>query len=339
MDSFGKDFTVTIFGESHGPCIGVVIDGVQSGISLKESDFTLDLARRAPHQKGTTARQEEDRVNILSGVYEGHTTGAPLTLTIDNRDTRSSDYSFNLESGQNSHIKGTPRPGHSDYTAAIKFNGFNDPRGGGMFSGRITAAIVAAGVVAKKMLPEISISAKILQIGGCKDPQSWEALIDEATKTGDSLGGIVQCECKGLPAGWGEPFWDSVESLISHAIFAIPGVRGIEFGDGFAAAAMKGSLHNDPIGENGPLKNGSGGVNGGISNGAPIVFRVAFKPTSSIAKAQETFNFSKGEVDTLQIKGRHDVCFAQRCPVIVEAMSAIVLADLSRRVKYPTCLP
>ena len=229
-----------------------------------------------------------------------------------------------------------PRPGHADLTAALKWDDCQDPRGGGHFSGRLTLPIVAAGVVAKKILADAtilddtpcdSINARIVELGGRSD--SWQEAIDKAMEEGDSLGAVVECEVPQIDPGYGEPFWDSVEAVISHAIFSIPGVRGIEFGDGFAAAAMKGSEHNDPIGPDGrPLKNGAGGINGGITNGAPITFRVAFKPTSSISRPQQTFNFATGEMDTLQVKGRHDVCFALRTPVIVEAMTAIALADL-----------
>ena len=221
-----------------------------------------------------------------------------------------------------------PRPGHADFTANVKYGGFQDPRGGGHFSGRLTLPVVAAGVVAKKVLEDIEIKAELVEVGGCADSGRWPELLAAAAAEGDSLGGVVQCTATGLPIGLGEPFFDSVESLISHAVFSIPGVRGIEFGDGFAASRMKGSEHNDPFGPDGPVKNGAGGVNGGITNGAPLVFRVAFKPTSSIAKAQRTWNFAEEKEDTLRIKGRHDVCFALRTPVIVEAMTAIVLADL-----------
>ena len=237
-----------------------------------------------------------------------------------------------------------PRPGHADLTAALKWDDCQDPRGSGHFSGRLTLPVVAAGVVAKKILadatildeaPVNAISARIVEIGG-KDlstslemTKEIEAVLDAAIKEGDSVGAVVECVVPDVDPGYGEPFWDSVEAVIAHAIFSIPGVRGVEFGDGFKAAAMKGSEHNDPIGPDGrPLKNGAGGANGGITNGAPIVFRVAFKPTSSISKPQRTFNFATGEMDTLEVKGRHDVCYALRTPVVVEAMTAIALADL-----------
>lgn len=319
MNTFGRIFRVGIFGESHGEMIGVTLDGVPEGIELSAQDFATDIARRAPGAAGTTARKESDEPQIVSGVFDGHTTGSPLTILFRNDNTRSSDYS---------QFDAMPRPGHADYVAAVKWDWANDPRGGGHFSGRITLPVVAAGVVAKKILEGIDIHAELIEIGGCKDSSQWESLIAEAASDGDSLGGIIECRVTGAPIGLGEPFWDSVESLVSHAIFSIPGVRGIEFGDGFASSAMRGSQHNDPFGPEGPLKNGSGGINGGITNGAPIVFRVAVKPTASIYKPQQTYNFKTQKMDTLQIKGRHDVCFARRTPVIVEAMTAIVLADL-----------
>ncbi len=322
MNTFGNIFKVSIFGESHGPKIGIVLDGVPHGISLCEEDFAADIARRAPGAAGTTPRKEADCVEILSGVFAGKTTGAPIALNFANGNTRSGDYSEFLAK---------PRPGHADRVAAIKWDGCNDPRGGGHFSGRITLPIVAAGVIAKKIMQGVSFKAELIEIGGCADSSLWQQMLREAAAEGDSLGGVVECRVEGLDAGLGEPFFDSVESLVSHAVFAIPGVRGIEFGDGFRAAAMKGSEHNDPITADGVSKNGAGGVNGGITNGAPLVFRVAFKPTASIAREQTTWNFEEGRMDSLKVKGRHDVCFALRTPVIVEAMAAIVLADLKLR--------
>ena len=329
MNTFGRKFRVSIFGESHGELIGVVLDGVQPGIELSEDDFVQDLARRKSGAKGTTPRIEEDRPVLVSGVYEGCTTGAPLTIVFRNMNTQSSDYS---------QFSAMPRPGHADLTAALKWDDYQDPRGSGHFSGRLTLPIVAAGVVAKKMLysltildetPAKEVNARLVELGGSSDEQTWQEAVDKAMEEGDSLGAVVECTVPEIDPGYGEPFWDSVESTIAHAIFSIPGVRGLEFGDGFQAARMKGSEHNDPIGADGrPLKNGAGGVNGGITNGAPLTFRVAFKPTSSIRKAQQTFNFQTGEMDTLEIKGRHDACFALRTPVVVEAMTAIALADL-----------
>ena len=329
MNTFGRKFRVSIFGESHGELIGVVLDSVQPGIELSEEDFVQDLVRRKSGAKGTTPRIEEDRPVLVSGVYEGCTTGAPLTIVFRNMNTKSSDYS---------QFAAMPRPGHADLTAALKWDDYQDPRGSGHFSGRLTLPIVAAGVVAKKMLysltildetPAKEVNARLVELGGSSDEQTWQEAIEKAMEEGDSLGAVVECTVPEIDPGYGEPFWDSVESTIAHAIFSIPGVRGLEFGDGFQAAGMKGSEHNDPIGADGrPLKNGAGGVNGGITNGAPLTFRVAFKPTSSIRKAQQTFNFQTGEMDTLEIKGRHDACFALRTPVVVEAMTAIALADL-----------
>ena len=349
MNSFGRKFRVSIFGESHGELIGVVLDGVPAGLELSEQDFEQDILRRKSGAKGTTPRLEDDKPQIVSGVFEGHTTGAPLTIVFKNNNTHSSDYE---------QFAAMPRPGHADLTAAIKWDDCQDPRGSGHFSGRLTLPIVAAGVVAKKVLADATIlddapvnevNARIVEIGGVDFSTSLEMtkgalemtgeplemtgeaqkVLEQAIKDGDSIGAVVECVVPAIDLGYGEPFWDSVESVISHAIFSIPGVRGIEFGDGFKAASMRGSEHNDPIGPDGrPLKNGAGGVNGGITNGAPIVFRVAFKPTSSISRPQQTFNFQTGEMDTLAVKGRHDACFALRTPVIVEAMTAIALADL-----------
>lgn len=326
MNTFGRIFRVSIFGESHGEAIGVVLDGVTPGIKLSQEDFMADILRRKSGACGTTPRIEADTPEILSGVYEGFTTGAPLAIIFRNGNTRSKDYS---------QFKDVPRPGHADHTAAVKWVGFNDPRGGGHFSGRLTLPIVAAGVVAKKMVG-VNINAELIEVGGvakADTPDGWQSVLENAIKEHDSVGGIVECRTGALPEGLGEPFFDSVESLISHAIYAIPGVRGIEFGDGFKAARMKGSEHNDPFCDPtvpaAERKNGAGGANGGITNGAPIVFRVAFKPTSSIGKAQQTWDFASYSMTTLKVPGRHDTCFALRTPVIVEAMAAIVLADLS----------
>ncbi len=316
---------MSIFGESHGRFIGTVIDGVPAGLPLSEQDFQEDIQRRKSGSRGTTPRIEDDRPEIISGVFGGKTTGAPLAVIFKNNNTRSSDYEI---------FKVMPRPGHADFAAGVKWNNFNDPRGGGHFSGRLTLPVVAAGVVAKKALGDICINARLVEVGGIPSgDDKWRDALDKAIEEGDSLGGIVECSVEGVPAGVGEPFFDSVESVVSHAVFSIPGVRGIEFGDGFQAARMKGSEHNDPIvSDTGRcMKNGAGGINGGLTNGNTIVFRVAFKPTSSIRKAQSTFDFSTGQMGTLEIPGRHDVCFALRTPVVVEAMAAVAIADLALR--------
>lgn len=320
MNTFGNKFRVSIFGASHGDLVGLLLDGFPSGIELSEEDFAADIARRAPHGAFTTARHEDDIPHIMSGVYEGRSTGAPICILFYNKDQHSSDYSA---------FKNSPRPGTADFTAAIKYGGFADMRGSGPFSGRMTLPLVAAGVLAKKLLPSsLSIRSTICEIGGQSDSSLWKSMLEQVAAEGDSLGAILSCTVEGLPAGLGEPFWNSCESLLAHAIFSIPGVRGVEFGDGFAAAAMRGSQHNDPIGPDGPRKNGSGGINGGISNGAPLYFRVAFKPTSSIAAKQQTYDFENHCTKEISVGGRHDVCFALRCPVIVEAACAVVLADL-----------
>lgn len=325
MNSFGNNFKVSIFGESHGTGIGIVVDGVRAGISLCTEDLMADILRRKSGAKGTTPRVEADEPEFLSGVFEGHTTGSPIAIIFRNGNTRSSDYEA---------LKAVPRPGHADYVAGVKWDGFNDPRGGGHFSGRITLPVVAAGVIAKKMTG-MDFSAELIEIGGETDKARWSELLDRTSKEGDSIGGIVECTVSGVPAGLGEPFFDSAEALLSHAMFSIPGVRGVEFGDGFAAARMKGSEHNDPLvledGAVRTVKNGAGGINGGITNGAQIKFRVAFKPTASICREQKTLNVKTGEMVSLNVPGRHDVCFALRTPVIVEAMAAIVLADLAAR--------
>ncbi len=322
MNTFGRIFRISIFGESHGTLIGVTIDGVPSGISLSESDLLPDLARRRSGARGTTPRKESDAPRIVSGVFEGRTTGAPLTVVFENENTRSADYK---------ELTTHPRPGHADWTAAQKFGGFNDPRGGGHFSGRITLGLVAAGVVAKKILQDVDIQSVIKEIGGCSDPAEFDSVVEAAMAARDSVGGLVECTVTGLPVGLGEPFFDSAESLIAHAVFAIPAVKGIEFGAGFAAARMRGSEHNDPIVElsGRTATNHAGGIVGGITNGNPLTFRVSVKPTPSIAAPQQTLDTATGRLETLEIRGRHDACIALRVPVVVEAAAAVVLADLS----------
>lgn len=318
MNSFGRIFRINIFGESHGPEVGVTIDGCPTGIPLSEKDFETDLARRKSGVKGTTPRKESDIPRLISGVYQGRTTGAPLTMLFENADTRPEDYAGFTD---------IPRPGHADFTAMKKYSGYNDPRGGGHFSGRITIGLVAAGVIARKIITPVEVKASLKEAGGEKE---IEYAVKNAIDAKDSIGGIIECEVEQMPVGLGEPFFDSLESLISHMIFSIPAIRGIEFGAGFGAAGMRGSEHNDCfISADGKTKtNDAGGINGGISNGNPLLFRIAVKPASSIAQKQRTMNMATGEMVDLEIGGRHDACIALRVPVIVEAVTAIVLADL-----------
>ncbi|HVZ55271.1 MAG TPA: chorismate synthase [Chitinophagaceae bacterium] len=319
MNSFGRLFRVHILGESHGERVGILVDGCPAGLPLKAEDFLEDLERRkGGTRKGTTPRQEEDYPFIQSGVYNGHTTGAPLVILFENKNTRSSDYEKQ---------RAVPRPGHADFVARQKFGGFEDFRGSGHFSGRLTVALVAAGALAKKLIHPVCVRSTILEIGGETDlDQGLQKAIDAK----DSIGGIVECRAQGLPAGLGEPFFDSVESLLAHAVFAIPAVRGIEFGTGFAAARMFGSQHNDPISDmqGHTVTNHAGGVVGGISNGNELVFRIAVKPTSSTPREQHTLNWETGAMETVSVKGRHDLCIALRVPVVLEAVTAMVLADL-----------
>ena len=318
MNNFGKLFKVTIFGESHGESVGIVLDGVSAGLSLCENDFLIDIERRKGGlQKGTTPRKEDDLPIFKSGIFNNKTTGTPLTILFENNNTRSKDYEQQ---------KNIPRPGHADFVATKKFGGFEDYRGGGHFSGRLTLCIVAAGVVAKKLLQNISIVSRIVEVGGETDIDKG---LEKAIAAKDSIGGIIECKVTGLPIGLGEPFFDSVESVLSHAIFSIPAVKGIEFGSGFSSAKMFGSEHNDAlINEKGITKtNNAGGIVGGLANGNELIFRVAIKPTSSTPKTQESFNTSTSILEEFSIKGRHDLCIALRAPVVIEAATAIVLAD------------
>jgi chorismate synthase len=318
MNSFGVIFRVCLFGESHGPAIGVIIDGCPPGLAVKPDDFMADLQRRQSGSRGTTKRQEPDRPEILSGVFEGVTTGAPITLITKNSDKISSDYD---------EFKQVPRPGHADFVSLVKHSGFSDMRGSGHFSGRITWGLVAAGVIAKKIASTAEISAKLISAGGS---ENIENAVNEAIASNDTIGGIIECRVKNPPMAIGEPFFYSFESAVSHIIFSIPAIKGIEFGAGFAAAAMKGSEHNDPfINAYGKTEtNNSGGINGGITNGNEIMFRTVVKPTSSTGVDQRTFNFKEEKMTILKVKGRHDTCIALRMPVIVEAATAIALADL-----------
>ncbi|RJO70600.1 MAG: chorismate synthase [Myxococcales bacterium] len=318
MNSFGRIFRVSIFGESHGQAIGVVIDGCPAGIGLGGDDFAEDLARRRGGGPGATTRREIDAPLIQSGVFEGKTTGSPIAVLFENHDIRSEDYD---------RLRHVPRPGHADFAAHRRYGGFRDHRGGGHFSGRLTAALVAAGVVAKKLIPPIRIRAWLEQAGGRRD---IEEAIRETAGQGDSIGGLIACQAENMPIGLGEPFFDSLESLVSHAMFAIPGIKAVEFGAGFKAAEMRGSEFNDAFADaSGRTKtNHAGGINGGLSNGNNLSFRVAMRPPSSIRKPQRSFDIRTGQEAELSIDGRHDACIAMRAPVIVEAATAIVLADL-----------
>lgn len=353
MNTIGTAFRLTLFGTSHGPCVGCVVDGCPPGLTIDEEMIQKELDLRKPDVEVGTARMEEDRVRILSGVIGGITTGAPITLTLINKDVDSSKYEI---------FRRIPRPGHADYPALMKYGKFHDLRGGGQFSGRMTAAIVAAGAIAKELLRriEVRIAAYTQSIGKVadNDEHSFDDIFKErlrnpvraansvlaslmkkeildAREDGDSLGGIVKCVVVGLPVGVGEPFFDTLEGEIAKMIFAIPAVKGIEFGAGFRAAMMRGSEHNDPyIIEKGSiltLSNNAGGVLGGLSTGMPLVFRVAFKPTASIRKEQRSINIEKLEPASLKIEGRHDPCVVPRAVVVVEAATAIVLADLCVR--------
>jgi chorismate synthase len=317
MNSFGKIFRISVFGESHGTSVGVIIDGCPAGLPLVFSDFEADFNRRRSGAKGTTPRKEADIPRIMSGVFNDHTTGAPLTIFFENTNTRSRDYAA---------LHDTPRPGHADFVATKKFGGYEDYRGGGHFSGRLTLALVAAGVIAKKLIGPVQVGARIFEVGGNPD---IEQAIDLAVEKQDSLGGIVECRATQMPVGLGEPFFDSVESVLSHMLFSIPAIKGVEFGSGFAAAKMWGSEHNDKFisVEGKTSTNYAGGINGGISNGNDLVVRVAVKPTSSTHQKQRTINTKTGEMIDLEIEGRHDTCIALRVPVVVEAVTAIVLAD------------
>ena len=318
MNTFGRIFKVSIFGESHGKAVGVLVDGCPAGIELNEKDFSDDLKRRKGGGYGKTERIEEDRPIILSGVFNGRTTGAPIMVIFENKNVRPADYEA---------LKNLPRPGHADFVAFKKYGGFSDYRGGGHFSGRLTVGLVGAGVIAKKVTTPVRYRAEVMEVGGSSE---MGKPIREAKQNGDSVGGIVECVIENVPAGLGEPFFDSVESLLSHIVFSIPGIKGIEFGAGFMAARMRGGEYNDEIiniaGRT--ATNNAGGINGGITNGNSVVFRVAVRPTASILKKQKTINLETGKEEEISVKGRHDVCIALRFPVILEAVSAIVFADL-----------
>jgi len=352
-NSIGKIFTITSFGESHGNCVGIIIDGCPAGLAIAVEDIQREVDKRRPGVwVAATARAEEDKVEILSGVFNGRTTGAPVCLLIWNKDVDSSEYE---------RMRFLPRPGHADYTAFAKYGGFNDFRGGGRFSGRITAGFVMAGAVAKKLLSLIGIEvmAHTVAIGGitaklkgfdeirenvennpvrCADLRAAEemaGIIEQAKEDGDSVGGLIEGIALNVPVGLGEPVFDTLEGGLAKALFAIPAVKGVEFGSGFTAAGRRGSENNDPFTiRNGKIvtaTNNAGGILGGISNGMPIVVRVAVKPTPSIAQNQETVDIKKMESARLVIKGRHDACIVPRAVPVVESMVAVTLCDFAMR--------
>lgn len=353
--TFGKNLHISVFGGSHTEAIGVVIDGLPAGETIDQDALLRQMARRAPgRDKSSTPRKESDIPRILCGLLDGVTTGAPLCLIIENTNIRSKDYSD---------LKIHPRPGHADYTAFVRYGGHNDIRGGGHFSGRLTACLVAAGGIARQILQRrgILIGAHALQIGpvfdrrfdpvsispeelirlsetyfALLDPEKESAMrdvIEDARMAQDSIGGIVECAVTGLPAGLGSPMFDGVENVLGAALFGVPAVKGVEFGDGFGVAALHGSENNDPFtyGEDGKVKtltNHAGGVLGGITTGMPLVFRCAVKPTSSISRAQHTIDLSRGCDDTLSVHGRHDPCIVPRAIPVVEGVAAMALLDM-----------
>ena len=351
---FGEHFRLSIFGESHGPAIGMVIDGIPAGTPIDEEAIARDMARRAPGNDPTaTSRKEPDRVRIVSGLFKGRATGTPLCGLIENTNTRSGDYA---------QLQTKMRPGHADYAGHVKYRGFEDPRGGGHFSGRITAPLVFAGSIARQLLATkgVEIGAHIAAIAGvCDTPldpvlvdaQTLRALrerrfallnpaqeapmreaVEAARQDGDSVGGIIECAATGVPAGIGSPFFGSVESVTAQLLLSIPAVKAVEFGDGMALAAQRGSQANDPIAFDGgrvvTLSNHNGGITGGITNGMPIVLRTAIKPTPSITRTQQTVDLLTGENTTLAITGRHDPCIVPRAVVVVESALAIALCEL-----------
>jgi len=349
-NSIGKEFVITCFGESHGRCVGAIIDGCPAGLPLTEEDIQKDLDKRLPpNREIVSARREKDIVEILSGTYDGFTTGAPICALVWNKQVISGDYDS---------IKDKPRPGHADYPARIKYMGFNDYRGGGRFSGRITVAFVIAGAVAKKLLDVFGVEVLAYTTGigevrlgttpsledvrentygnavRCPDPDMAEEMketILRAKKEGDSVGGIVECVASNLPVGVGEPIFDSLDAEIAKMLFDVPAVKGVEFGAGFEASKLKGSENNDAYvirnGEIEALTNNAGGILGGLSSGMPLVVRVAVKPTSSISKEQKTVDLSKMEETTIQVQGRHDPCIVPKAVPVVEASVAVVLVD------------
>lgn len=350
-NTFGNSLSVTIFGESHGEYVGAVLDGLAPGIAVDEEFIAAQLKKRRPSGKISTSRVEADEYKIVSGVFEGKTTGTPLTILIPNTNTKSGDYT-----------RGLPRPGHADYTGYVKYRGFEDYRGGGHFSGRITSALVAAGAIVIPALRErgIAIGTHIARCAGIADRklstgeaelireigelseldfavldadagERMRAAIEDAARDGDSVGGVLETAVTGVPAGVGEPWFDTLEGMLSHALFSIPAVKGVEFGLGFGASELRGSEVNDAFYKDGDRivtrTNNNGGINGGISNGMPIIFRCAVKPTPSIFRDQDTVDLITGEETVLSLRGRHDPAIVHRARVVVDSVTALVIAD------------
>lgn len=325
-NSLGKNFRFTIFGQSHAPAIGVCIEGLPAGFEPDMEALSAFMARRAPGGRYATSRKEPDVPEFISGLVDGKCCGAPVTAMIRNTNTRSQDYEY---------MRHIPRPGHADYSAMVKYGSSRDFSGGGQFSGRLTAPLCIAGALALQLLEKkgIKISASIVSIGGERDEQRMFELIDRVRSEGDSVGGIIECRVEGLGPGVGEPMFDGLENRIAQAVFGIPAVKGIEFGAGFAGADMRGSEHNDPftVDENrniATLGNNHGGILGGISSGMPVVFRVAIKPTPSIARTQKSVDMEKMCETEIQIRGRHDPCIVPRALPCVEAAAAVAVYDL-----------
>ncbi|MFH1235015.1 MAG: chorismate synthase [Candidatus Diapherotrites archaeon] len=329
--SFGRVLQMHLFGESHGKYIGILVEGMPPGVRISEAKIAGELSRRKPSGIAGTGRKEKDEFEILSGIFRGKTTGAPIAVIIRNKDRHSADYSGN---------EFLPRPGHADFTAMQKFQGFNDFRGGGIFSGRMTAALVVAGAIARQIpeMKKIRVKVEIERIGKAAKADGKSRMMAEIAKARagkDSVGGIIECTISGLEAGIGEPFFDSIESVLSHAMFSIPAVKGIEFGAGFRAAEMPGSQNNDQIilkdGGIQTRTNNAGGILGGISNGMPVVFRVAIKPVPSIALPQRTVDLKEMKEKEIFVRGRHDVCIVPRALPVVENLAVFCIADLMMR--------
>jgi chorismate synthase len=323
MNSFGSLFRITLYGESHQPAIGVVIDGMPPGIVINEALIREDLIKRNPVAIGTTSRKEPDVFVITSGVYQGKSTGSPIHVSIANVNIRSQDYE---------HLASQPRPGHADFVANQKYAGFNDPRGGGRFSGRLTAPLVIAGSFAKMMLP-FGFSHRLIQAGTLTDMAKLDAYLQTIADQGDSVGGIIEVTVDHVPVGLGEPMFEKIESLLGQALFSIPAVKAVSVGTGFEGITLLGSQFNDVLinAEGKTATNHAGGISGGISNGNPLVINVFVKPPSSIQQTQTTFDLQSQTMKDLEIGGRHDVCIARRAGIVLENMTAVVLADLFLR--------